>query len=150
MDFLDQKKLKNGVVITSYDDSKSIVGDRWMVRIRFAITVPWAQWMDDILEKEGGSPELIQNGDGDLLLELQKERIFVEEESKDVTAAEIIAEMHQNILVYLAQESFVKKFFRKSLDEAKEKLMYAGVAESDEVEDDDDSPADFSACFRDD
>jgi len=147
MSLPERMKLANGVIIESRDESKSIVGDRWMVRVRFVITVPRQEWMENMAAKEGVAVAEVCADKQPLSLELVKERVFVAEDSREETVRSIIDEMHANIVKYVELDGFAEKLFLKRLAEAKEARRFAPSPPDDM--DEDDGPADFSACFRD-
>ena len=78
-----------------------------------------------------------------------KERNFVAEAEADAAKGELIGQIYENMAEYLAKPSFPEKFFMKRYEELKKLCLLAQhVKQPDEFEEDD-GPADFSACFKD-
>ena len=146
---LCRKELDNGAILKVYDESKNVVGDRWMVRLRFVTILPWSSWMDDFLEAEGGDAETLQNDQGEFSFELNKERVFVEDDCKGEVVESIIAEMEVNILGYISRPSFIEKFFRKRFQEVLEQKKVSSRVSAEGIDaEEDKGPADFSECFK--
>jgi hypothetical protein len=149
MNLVDEKELGNGAVLAIFDESKEITGDRLMVKLRFVISLPWSGWMDELLNNEEGESEAIRQELGELTFEITKERIFVDQDEKEAVIQILTDEVNSNILSYLSQQSFVEKLFKKRLLELKDrKAARPDSAILDESHEEDDGPADFSACFK--
>lgn len=153
IDPIKTKLLPNNVHFAVYDLSKPIAGDRWFVRICCVAKVFIPQDLFDTFDEDLELlKEMRESCNDTLTLEIVKERNFIDDKVKDDVAKELIQQIEQNSLHYMGSESFPRKFFLIRFEEFKIKYRINQnkvMNEIPEINDEDDGPADFSACFRD-
>lgn len=150
---IEQRKLANGSVLTVYDLSRNIAAaDRWLIKIRCEISIPVRE--DFFAAQEEQDPELQSEvralmGDA-LVFASEQERNFVDAAEKDQVLQQYVEQMLAAMLLYLENPKFPEKFFNKRYAELLERCSTARQYRQQKVSDDDDEgPADFSACFCD-
>lgn len=151
MQLLKKKQLANGLTLSFFDCSRQLVTDRWFVKMRGEVKLPvaGADWPDC----DSDDPELIamvkeQLGDSVTLL-LDRERNFVDADDKDAVVDQLIDQIEENLVGYLSDPSFPQKLFARQYDRIHKQCVLARQQLQSPVADEDDGPADFSACFRD-
>ena len=143
---MNKKKMANGVVLTYEDESREIVGDRWLVRLCCSVSVPLSAWMEDEINLCGAEKEFIlEQLDGQLRHEFVWERQFVDQDEKDKRLAELVERM-DDISVYLNVDDFAAKLFRKRLTELKSSYSCRQPL-TDDYEPCEE-PTDFLDCFK--
>jgi hypothetical protein len=149
---IEAKTLKNGVKVSLFDFCKPIAADRWYVKIlcRIEVAVPEEKLAGSGLEVKEQKVfcKLCNNT---LVHEFIKERNFIDEKEKDEVVAAIISQIQENSLGYMANQVFADNLFQQKVDEfmrEQDVLRQMAMVKAD-FEDDDDGPADFSACFKD-
>ncbi|MDH4322173.1 MAG: hypothetical protein OEV73_11840, partial [Desulfobulbaceae bacterium] len=80
---------------------------------------------------------------------LDRERYFIAADEKETVVTELVAQIEENLLGYLGDPSFPQKLFLRRYEEMCKQCALERLQRPVAVEDDDDGPADFSACFRD-
>ncbi|MFN2367134.1 MAG: hypothetical protein ABR523_11850 [Desulfurivibrionaceae bacterium] len=153
MKIVSEQNLDNSLCIRITDQSRRIAADRWYIKMVCEVKMPLT---DEHLEKmradEG--PEqfsAIRRLLGDeITMELVQERNFVDEAARQDVISGMLASIDENISGYLASASFPARFFGLRYRQAKKLSQLETVVPGDEPrEDEDDGPADFSACFFD-
>jgi hypothetical protein len=87
---------------------------------------------------------------GVLVHEFTKERNFVDENVKDEVVSAIIGQIHDNSLAYVANPVFAANLLQQKVDQfIQEQNVRREMGMVHDDEEEDDGPADFSACFRD-
>ncbi len=147
---LHARKLENGIHVSIYDMSKKLAGDRWLVKVKCEATFDLREdFLENIHDVELKS-YVKQHYQQGLTHTIFKERIFIDEADKKDVRELMLCQLDENALAYMAGESFPQKFFDMKMDALKKDL--AIKKEMDKVAitpDEDDEPADFSACFKD-
>jgi hypothetical protein len=155
MELIKNKKLANGIMLDFSDDSKNITGDRCLVRLRCVISFPLLPWMEEKIEQSGQAREYIQSKMNDgLQHDLTWERNFVDEKEKDDCLEALISRAN-GISDYFTNDEFMTRLFEKRIAALREE--YTCRNERDDHDrmrlidpgQDEDEPADFSACFSD-
>lgn len=148
---ITQQRLPNGIVLSLYDHSHQVAGDRWMIKIECEAALPFCE--EVLLEIQEDDVELmgaIRKKLGEaLIFSVMKERNFVAEEEADAAKEELVGQVSENITEYLKKPSFPKKLFTRRYEECKKNCLLARQVNQNEELADDDGPADFSACFKD-
>lgn len=148
MTIIEEKTLSNDALLTIIDESKKLAADRWLVKLRCLVTIPWSEWMDQYLGSEDGPYEEVMASLGPIEYAIVKERNFIDKGEKDNVLAVMQAMIHENIGSYIDHPDFTQKVFSKLLREWREsKKLKASMPIADEqnvVEE----PSDFSGCFR--
>ena len=150
LDPVKTESLPNSIQVAFYDLSKPIAGDRWFVRICCVATLPVSEVFFEYLDedKEILNAMKISCEDG-LTMEIVKERNFVDEQIKDDVVKMFIDQITVNSLGYMGSKIFPQKLFLSKLEEFKKQYVVQKEMLINEPLDEDDGPADFSACFRD-
>ncbi|MEZ4528408.1 MAG: hypothetical protein R2941_21045 [Desulfobacterales bacterium] len=109
-------ELDNGLVLKIMDESKKLVGDRWLVKCAFQIDVP----ADCVKKQENGpSPEEIRAALGSAVrFEQKRERNFIGEKEKDAVFDSLCSFFLDTNLSYLAHPEFGTKFILKKYRES--------------------------------
>ncbi|MEW6518799.1 MAG: hypothetical protein AB1461_05245 [Thermodesulfobacteriota bacterium] len=147
---LESMVLANGLKVMFYDLSKNIAADRWLIKVKCeaVLAVP-DEWFDAVDDAEMASA-MQQDCAQTVVHAVCRERNFIDEKDKDRILHELFKQLLANARTYMAGELFARKLFAKKVDEFKLKyLVQQQLGRQVEVEDEDDGPADFSACFRD-
>lgn len=147
---LESMVLANGLKVTFYDLSKNIAADRWLIKVKCqsALAVP-DEWFDAVDDAEMASA-MKRDWAHTVIHTLCRERNFIDEKEKDRILQELVKQLWENVHAYMGGELFARRLFEKKVAEFKLKyLMQKQLARQTDVDDEDDGPADFSACFRD-
>lgn len=152
---LENLELNNNLSVSLYDLSRKVAGDRWLIRIKCIATAGLPEeffkkkleaeddpgLVDDIKEKFGGT----------LSFEMSRELNFVDENDKDGVTVYLMDSLRNNTIDYIGRESFLDKLLAKKYEEFRREILTGrelGLTDQEE-DDEDEGPADFSACFRD-
>lgn len=146
------KPLDNGIVLSYFDLSRQIAGDRWFVRLSCEARLPVSA---DLLEE---CPPVESEIDAEvrkrigptLTFSLVKERNFVAQDLRQATLDDLLTHITENILSYIERPDFPGKLFlreyKKLMQQVAINLQMEKIkADADK---DDDGPADFSSCFK--
>ena len=151
MELIEEKKLANSLNIKITDHSRLIAADRWYVKIVCSVVMTLTD--KHFADCHGDEPELfslIRSRMGsELSIDLVQERNFVDAGVREEISRELLARISDNITGYLAAASFPGRFFAMRYEEARKACLVDLARGVDKHVDDDDEPADFSACFRD-
>ncbi len=151
---LDSKELDNGIHVNFYNLSKKLVGDRWLVKINCEAVCElnddlFADVQEEDVDLVAGMREKFSGG---LIHTITRERTFVDDTVMEETLGHLLDQLSENSLSYLASEIFPKKLFDQKFEEWKQEYAVKkemGLLEDNKETDEDDGPADFSACFSD-
>ena len=158
-ELLEEKQLTNGMLLTVFDQSKKIAGDRWNISLVCETTIPKAMLTDFIDRQEN-----VVEGEKEYILsrieqagvhQITKERRFVPVEDVADLKKELVSQIMNTVLPYLDTPVYPRKLTAKIYDELKkewlievEKRKHAAAADAGESSDDDEM-RDFSSCFTD-
>lgn len=155
MEILEQRKLDNTMTVTVYDQSKKMAGDRWLIKIICEAELP----VDEEFFARVDEADLALQAEvreamgGSLTFAVTKERTFVAESEREALVERMVAEIMTNMLDYLNRPDFPERLFARKYVEIREACAtarhYRSLAEAEKDGDDDEGPADFSACFKD-
>lgn len=150
-ELVEQKRLTNGMVLSVYDRSRKVAGDRFFVKIECEIALPvHAGFFDKRNENDPELFEEIKQKIGEtILFSIPKERNFVAEPDKDSIVSEFIGQVSSNMLTYLDNSVFAQKLFEHRYEEIKKAVLAERCDNRKDEPEEDDGPADFSACFID-
>ncbi len=149
-DPIKTKVLPNNAHFALYDLSKPIAGDRWVVRVCCVVRVSLSQDLCDTFDEDLQLlSEMKKSCNDTLTLEILKERNFVDSNVKDDVINELIEQIEGNVFDYMGSESFPQKLFLVRFKEFKKQYHIAQNMVLNTINDEEDEPADFSACFRD-
>ncbi len=151
-ELIDQKILPNGMTLSFRDVSKKMAGDRWLVKLKCEATLPLIESYFSRISLD--DPDFLiflrERLAGNLSYVVIKERTFVDENDKDNIYQDMLTELQESTVSYIGSSLFPQKLFeshfeklKKEYDVKKEMDMLKEDAENDE------GPADFSACFQD-
>ena len=153
-EILSRRTLANGMELIVADHSRRVAGDRWLVRLVWQAVIPVAEEFMARLPPE--EPEVLaavraRLGDS-ITFTLARERNFVADADRAALVAALLHDGLANMLSYLNSPSFPEKLFSRRYGEEKKAWLMercrGGAAEGG-GDDEDQAPADFSACFRD-
>ncbi|MEW6219647.1 MAG: hypothetical protein AB1634_08975 [Thermodesulfobacteriota bacterium] len=148
---VERRELATGVVMELIDQSRPLAGDRWQVTLtcQLRTPVPAGVW-EEVVRKEPDLAACVRAAMGpELSLVVRKTRQFVAASERAAVLAELIRQVEENILGYLADPNLGVRLFRKEYARLAERcrLELARPVPAD-AGDDDDGPADFAHLFR--
>ncbi len=152
MQHFKEQKLANGLTLSFSDCSKCVAADRWLVKMEGEMRIPLANvnWPAG----DGDDPALLnmvkERLGESISFILSKERNFIDADKKEEVLTDLVLQVEENLLGYLGDSSFPQKLFAKQYEEMRQRcLLELQQPAASGVDDDDNAPADFSACFRD-
>ncbi|MGV1098757.1 hypothetical protein ACUUL3_05030 [Thiovibrio sp. JS02] len=152
MEILEERRLANGLTVTVYDRSKKIAGDRWLVKILCEAKFP----VDDDFFARPAEPdrqllaEVRARMAGVVTFAVVKERNFIDDAEREPTLNAMVEQVAANMVEYFANPKFPEKLFFRKYEELRQAcLIERHYRRGAVVPEDDEGPADFSACFRD-
>lgn len=154
MDIIEQRRLENNMTLTVYDQSKRMAGDRWQIKIICETEIPvdggfFSRVPEDDLALQA---EVLEAMAGSVTFSVTKERTFVAETERAALVERMVTEIMTNMVTYLNKPEFPAKLFARKYAELRESCAtarhYRGLQDEARDGDDDDGPADFSACFK--
>ena len=148
---INQQRLPNGIVLSIYDHSQPVAGDRWLIKIECEAVLPVREeFFEEIQEEDAEMLGAIRQKFGEtLVFSVVKERNFIAGDEADGAREELVGQVHDNMADYLKKPPFPKKLFARRYAEYKKICLLAQHVKQTEELADDDGPADFSACFKD-
>ena len=152
MEILEERQLANGLTVTVYDQSKKIAGDRWLVKICCEARIPVSE--DFFSRHPESDPKVLAEVqakmDGHVTFTVSKERNFVDDAEKEGILSAMVEQVSAHMVDYLANPKFPEKLFFSKYQELKQTcLVDRQYRMNAVVDEDDEGPADFSACFKD-
>ena len=151
MQLIKEQKLANGLTLSFIDCSKCVAADRWLVKMQGEVKFPLADvvWPEDA----GDDPELLalikERLGESISFILSKERNFIDADEKEALLGELVAQVEDNLVGYLSDPSFPEKLLARQYEEMRQQCLQERQQVYSSVDDEDDGPTDFSACFRD-
>lgn len=154
MDIIEQRRLENNMTLTVHDQSKKMAGDRWLIKIICEAKMPvdagfFARVAEDDLALQAEVREAMA---GSVTFSVTKERTFIAETERAALVERMVTEIMTNMVTYLNRPEFPDKLFARKYAELRERCAtarhYRGLQDESRDRDDDDGPADFSACFK--
>jgi len=146
---IKKEQLANGMVLSVYDKSRKIAGDRWFVKIDCVASIPLPQ---DAIARKLDTLELrecIQNEfGGNLVFSVSKERNFISADDKDLIIAQSVSQVFDNMAGYINNQKFKQRLFDIKYKDAKNHCLHQAAIRKAEEEKNIEEPADFSACFK--
>ena len=115
--------LENDLVLTFYDGSKPVAGDRWLVSLTARVRVPVDDSLFDANDPSGVSVEKIREILGDsVVFEKEMTRNFIAEKEKDRILDGLMESFLSSTLSYIATPEFPEKFVMKKYSEARQRI----------------------------
>ncbi|MFC1512817.1 hypothetical protein ACFL5J_00010 [Thermodesulfobacteriota bacterium] len=151
MQLIKETKLANGLTLSFSDCCKLVAADRWLVKMQGEMILPLADvaWSDADNEDPQLLARIKERLGESISYILSKERNFIGATEKDAVLADLVSQVENNLLGYLSDPSFPQKLFLQRYEEMRQQCLIEGQQPQAPVGDEDDAPADFSACFRD-
>ena len=155
MDILAQRTLENNMTLTVYDQSKRMVGDRWLIQIICEAELPVDEgFFSRVVEEDSAlQAEVRESMAGSLTFSVTKERTFIAETERAPLVERMVTEIMTNMVTYLNRPEFPERLFARKYAELREACAtarhYRNLPEAEGEGDADEGPADFSACFKD-
>jgi len=142
--------LPNDIKVAIYDLSKKIAGDRWFIRICCLATLSLNDTLlGELSEDEEMTAAFKERYNNGISLNLVKERNFIDETVKDQVVQELLDQIYEHSLDYMKNQTFPLKLVKSKFDAFKKEYYYRKEMQVTDDNDEDDGPADFSACFKD-
>lgn len=154
MDIIAQRNLENNMILTVFDHSKKMAGDRWLIKIICEAEMPvaeefFARVQEDDLALQAEIREAMA---GSLTFSAIKERTFVAETEKDSLVESMVADILTNMVIYMNRPEFPEKLFARKYQEFRAACStarhYRNLPDDGHDGDAEEGPADFSACFK--
>lgn len=154
MEIIEQRSLENKMTLTVCDQSKKMAGDRWLVKIICEAEMPvddgfFARLPEADLALQAEVREAMA---GSVKFSVTKERTFVAETERGALTERMVTEIMTNMAGYLDRPEFPERLFARRYEELREACAtarhYRRLPDQDQAGDDDEGPADFSACFK--
>lgn len=119
---IDTIELKNGMTVYFYDQSRSVVGDRWQVKLLAKIPL---EIKPDHFDEFDDNPDEICKGFISVVgktISFQSERLrnFIDHSEVPQTLAELKDEFLRSNLDYISRPHFARKFILKKYQEHRE------------------------------
>lgn len=112
--------LEYGLRLDMFDESKKMIGDRWLVILAAKLEIP----IDNVFTNKNMAIDVneIKGALGEkIVFKLKRERIFIDESEKDVTFNNIFKLFTDNSLSYIIKDGFSEAFVLKRFKEAANK-----------------------------
>lgn len=155
MEIIEQRSLENNMTLTVYDQSKKMVGDRWLIKIICEAELPVAEGFFSRLPEADLAlqAEVREKMAGSVKFLATKERTFVAETERTALMEGMVADILTNMVTYLNKPGFPEKLFARKYEEMRKACEtarhYQRLQDGDRSGDDpEEGPADFSACFK--
>ena len=141
--------LANGLTVEIIDKSRLVAGDRWYVKIICVTTGSYSSAkINELLDEEQYRAFLEKYPEGKIIFQYAKERNFVDDAVKVEVLQELVDNIADSNLDYMAKESFAMNLLDKTveafIEEYKVRKEMGLLEDTEEVEE----PDDFSACFK--
>lgn len=155
MEIIEQRSLENTMTLTVYDQSKKMAGDRWLIKIICEAELPVDEGFFSRVPEEDIAlqAEVREAMAGSVRFSVTKERTFVAESERIALVERMVTEIMDNMAGYLNRSEFPEKLFVSKYRELRESCAtarhYRNLPDADRAGNDDEGPADFSACFKD-
>jgi len=147
---LESIMLANGIKVTIYELSKKIAADRWLIKVKCEAALNVQDDQFDALDDAELASAMKRDCANTVIHSLFRERNFIDEKEKGEVLQELFDQLTENVRAYMGGELFARKLFEKKVEEFRLKYqMQKEMAQVAATEEEDDGPADFSACFRD-
>lgn len=147
---LESIVLENGLQVTFYDFSKKVAADRWLVKVECEAVYKVNDDFFSVIDDAEMASAMKRDCAESIRHLLSRERNFVEENDLEAVRQDLFDHLYENARRYMSGELFVQKLFEKKVEEFRSKyLVQKELERMTHDEDDDEGPADFSACFRD-
>ncbi len=141
--------MDNGLQIDIFDKCKMIAGDRWYVKIVCVTTGSYpAEKCKELLNEEQYTAFVEKYPDCKISFQYDKERNFVDDRVKDEAVQELVDQIRDSNLDYMAKESFAENLLRNRVDEFIQEFEVRKQMGLLDNKEDVDEPDDFSACFQ--
>ncbi|OGQ87798.1 MAG: hypothetical protein A2512_09105 [Deltaproteobacteria bacterium RIFOXYD12_FULL_56_24] len=155
MKIIEQRNLENNMTLTVYDQSKKMVGDRWLIKIICEADLPVAdEFFSRLPEADLALQEEVREKmAGSVKFSATKERTFVAENERAALVEGMVADILTNMVTYLNKPGFPEKLFARKYEEMRKACEtarhYRRLQDEDRGGDEgEEEPADFSACFK--
>lgn len=140
------------MTVSFCDESKKMAADRWLVKLKCEASLPLTESYFDHLSLDDADFLIFlrERLGSNLSYVISKERTFVDENDKDEIYGDMLTELQESTVSYIGSSLFPQKLFESHFEKLKKE--YDVKKEMDMLEEDDeddDGPADFSACFQD-
>lgn len=147
----EARTLANGVMVSYENMSRKVAADRWVVKIKCIVFCQVSP--ESLKEFAGDDDELLAElnlvfAEG-LTYEILRERNFVDAGEKDEIIAELIRQFELNVEKYMVVDEFARGLLKSRAGEVAASFRIRQNMPLEPIMDDDEGPADFSACFRD-
>ncbi|MEM2982907.1 MAG: hypothetical protein QXH17_07055 [Candidatus Bathyarchaeia archaeon] len=120
--FVEQVELGNGLILEIWDESRLLVGDRWVVTMMARIKIPLDH--EIVPDKEGILDE-IRHLLGDHIYYIQrKTRNFISEKDVPQVFGQLKERFLEAALPYLSHPSFPVQFMKKKWEEIKKHAQW--------------------------
>ena len=148
---LASEVLPNGITVTFYDLSRKVAADRWLVKVQCEADFEVGEQLFAHINDATLAAAMKEDCASRVRHNLFRERNFIDIREKDEVLHDLFTHLHENAIAYMGGELFLRRLFEKKVEAFR--LQYLVRQERNRqaalTDDDDDGPADFSACFKD-
>ncbi len=149
---LKEFRTTSGAIVTFYDRSRQMAGDRLFVKLECEVRVPVPEelWESKINEEPDVLSCVKKKLGEAMVITVVRERNFVPEEDYGRVISELADNVESTIMDYADNESFSAKLFAKQYEEKIEQCIMEEHMKDlpDKSSEEDEGPADFSSCFK--
>ncbi len=109
-------ELENRLILKIYDESVTMIGDRWLVNMVARIKVPLNEALIQKSKEFSANKDKIKKALGkEVVFEHKSNRIFVDENEKESIFQEMYDNFIDNTLPYLSRPNFPERFLLKKI-----------------------------------
>jgi hypothetical protein len=121
---LEKRELANGLRLEFWDESRPVAGDRWLVKVRVVLRVPWPEEIPG--EELQEVLQFLKQEVGETLhYQALQQRHFVAAKDMRKVGEELKERVLANSLAYFSHPAFPGRFVRLKALEVKEKRIVA-------------------------
>ncbi len=146
---ITERRLANGAQLRLLDRSKIMAGDRWLVKVVCQAVVKVTDALYPAQEELNLLSKIKAEMADEIVFAVTKEKIFIDQAEKEAAIAGLVEQINLNMLAYLESPAFPARFFAQRYAEIRIKCINEELNPVKDEIDDDEGPADFSACFQD-
>ena len=122
---IEQQKLTNGIKLKLIDQSRSMIGDRWLVELRCEAHIPVDEsFWDTVSDEDRKLQAEIKKILGDnLVFATVKQRNFIDTHERETVLQDMVQRVYASMLEYMKRPHFPQEYFKKQYRETRKKLL---------------------------
>ena len=129
---IKKQRLKNGIELFMYDQSRLMAGDRWQVELKCEAHIPIEKSFWDIVEHEDSqlASEISKILGDRMVFVTTRQRNFVDVKEQEPVFQEMMQQVFNAILKYLEKPHFPQELFKKQYSDAHKKVLIRKAMEN--------------------